>query len=1012
MNRLTICGLLLLCIAPLVAQGQSFVTFTGRNHPEIDWQVATTEHFEIVHPARLDSIAAEAAPIAEETYDALSANLDTSFTERIRVYLSDQDAIVNGFAVPFGNGYTDIWVNTNDWAYSFTDSKTWLRTVLSHELVHIFHYQATRSPLGTLAYAFGQPFPRFWTEGLAQYQAETWNAQRGERWLRAAVLDDELSYDDGQSLWNGRLLYAVGHSQVRYFAQQYSDSTLADVLLHRKDALFGLTQIHDFETAFADVTRRSHKTFYEQWRRDVNVYYNTLAGQLETLDSLRTDTLNVPGQAVDNVVYSPDTSRIAVLSTLSPEQPVTRLHVLDRSTGDVTVVAEGAIEPPIAWHPDGEQIAFSRQTRAAHGSIVDDLFVVGTDGSDERRLTHGRRTSAPTFGPDGKRLAFVASTDGTANVHVLDRSTGDAAAVTNYGGDVQITGLQWHPTRDTLALARVRDGDRTLVLHDLDADTSATLTDPAVDDRQPVWSPDGTQLAYTSLRDGVPNAFVYDVARDTHRRATHLVRGATVHDWVPADTAFVDPCPPDSAFSAETDEPCLPAASDSAQTARADSIDTGPDAALVTSTTLSKTSDGAFRLPATHTPRSVEPSIPDPYAAWTATQPPRTIPQNLSPDPSLIETRSDYNSWTNLTHRVSLPLPYYDSETGDFGISGVTSWSEPLGKHTFNAVGSLSLREPGNESEVVATYINRQLYPTLALTAFSASSAARIYGNDLLVQDRTGGEIEMQWPLDWRVRPYVSTSVSARVRYADLTPLDRDAFTPAFGNLAPPEAGQQASLRLQFTRRKKPPYRHTIVHPLDGWGVRLRATGAASVLGGDSSFFRGDVAGYGLLSSVGKHRLFLYGRLQAQSGSSFPQDYVGFSRYDEIDLPIPGAVPVSLGDAERVRGYRSYVLGNRVAFGTIEYRMPLAPSLGTQVLGLVGLGRTTLSAFVDAGTVWNDAKVSEGVRQAGTGLELKNALRLFGLRIGHALGVAQPTTDLGTRDDVQLYYRVQTALPF
>jgi outer membrane protein assembly factor BamA len=214
-------------------------------------------------------------------------------------------------------------------------------------------------------------------------------------------------------------------------------------------------------------------------------------------------------------------------------------------------------------------------------------------------------------------------------------------------------------------------------------------------------------------------------------------------------------------------------------------------------------------------------------------------------------------------------------------------------------------------------------------------------------------------------------------------------------------------------RRKRPPYRHTLVHPLDGWGVRLRATGAAEVLGGDSSFLRGDVAGYRLVPSIGEHRFFLYGRLQAQTGAAFPQDYIGLSRYDAVELPLPGPVPVfALGDAERVRGYRSYVVGTRVAFGTLEYRVPLTPSLRTQVLGVVGLGKTTLSAFVDGGLVWRGGNLSGGVRRAGTGVELKNALRLFGVRLGHALGVAQPTTALGTRDDVQLYYRVQTALPF
>ena len=491
--RIVFCGLLLLCATILPAQAQSFSLLTGRNHPEVDWRTATTEHFEIVHPARLDSIAATAAPIAEATYDTLAANLEVTFDERIEIYLTDQDGIVNGFAAPFDGGITNIWVNTNDWAYSFTGSASWLRVVLSHELTHIFHYEATRSSLGVLGRAFPNSSPRFWLEGVAQYQAETWNAQRGERWLRAAVLDDDLSYDDGQSLWNGRLLYASGHSQVRYFAQQHGDSTLADLLHHKKDVLLGLAEVYDFEEAFNEEVGRSHETFYEQWRRDINVYYNTLAGQLETLDSLRTDTLSVPGQYVEDLAYSPDTSRIAAVTTLSPERPVRRLHVIDRSTGDVTVVAEGAIEPSVAWHPDGDRLVFSRRTRAEHGSLVDDLFVVDADGADERRLTHGQRTSAPTFGPEGDRLAFVATRDGTANVHVLGLGTGDSTPVTGYEGDVQITGLQWHPARDTLALARVdADGGRELVLYDLDTGASTALTDPASDDRRPLWSPDGT----------------------------------------------------------------------------------------------------------------------------------------------------------------------------------------------------------------------------------------------------------------------------------------------------------------------------------------------------------------------------------------------------------------------------------------------------------------------------------------------------------------------------------------
>jgi outer membrane protein assembly factor BamA len=262
------------------------------------------------------------------------------------------------------------------------------------------------------------------------------------------------------------------------------------------------------------------------------------------------------------------------------------------------------------------------------------------------------------------------------------------------------------------------------------------------------------------------------------------------------------------------------------------------------------------------------------------------------------------------------------------------------------------------------------------------------------------------------VRPYVSTSVAARLRYVDLEPLAADDLVSPSDALVPPQAGQQASLRLQFTRQKTPPYRHTLVHPLDGWGLRLEGTGAAELLGGDSSFLRGDVSAYRIFPSIGTQRIYLYGRVQAQTGSSFPQDFVGLSRFDEIEVPLPGQVPISLGDAERVRGYRSYVLGDRLAFGTLEYRVPLLESLRTELLGVVAFGHTTLSAFLDGGMVWRGADLAGGVRRAGTGLEAKNALRLFGVRVAHALGVAQRTTQVGTTDDLNVYYRVQTALPF
>ena len=897
---LTALAALLLLIAPDAA-AQGFSTFNGRNHPELDWQVARTAHFEIMYPARLAGIESEVAPIAETTYDALSNNLGVTFDRRIRIYVSDEDEIGNGFAVPLSDAYTAIWVRHTAIMGTWTGRTPWLRKVVAHELAHIFHYQATRSNLGWLGQVLGDPTPRFWTEGLAQYQTERWDAYRGDQWLRTAVLDDALSYTDGRSVWNGRLLYAVGNAQTRYLAAQYGDSTLTKLLAHRDTVLLGLGRVHNFSSAFEATIGTPYRAFYDDWRRHTNVYYNTLAGQMETLDSLgigtalpgeadttRADPLALPGRFIYDVQYSPDTTKIAALTVPSPERPVRRLYVVDRASNEARVVAEGAIEPPIAWHPGSEQLAFARRTRGQNGSLLHDLFTVDADGDHLRQRTHSRRAHSPTYAPSGKQLAFIGARDGTANLFTLDLATGAERRLTRFTGDVQLAHARWHPSADTLAAARVRpDGTRDLILVDIASGAVTPLTDGAHDDRQPVWSPDGQRLAYTSLRDDVPNAFVYTPATGAHERVTQLAVGASVHDWRP----------PDSAFAAGR-------------------------LALVSAAT--KQRDRAYAIDARRRTATATTSIPPNYATWTTHAPPDTVPRTIAPDPSLIEARSPYDAWSNLSHVASLAGPYYNSAE-DFGLFGFTSWTEPLGKHTLAGGGLLSLAD-ASQSGFLAAYINRQLRPTLTLSGYRFPGSGRVYGDEFLVEEVTGGDLVASWPLDWRPAPYLGTGLSVRLRYADLQPLNPEDFAPV-ESLPLPEAGQQASVRLAFTRQKLRPYRHNLIHPLGGWGVRLQATAAADVLGADTRFVRGDAALYRILPGLlGRQRLYLYGRAQAQTGDLFPQNALGFSRFDELQVGISGILPIDLGDAERVRGHRAFVLGNRVLFASAEYRMPLVPA--------------------------------------------------------------------------------------
>ena len=956
------------------SQAQGFQILNGRNHPELTWRVAETEHFRIIYPTRLEGIESEAAPIAERSYSVLANNLETEFDRKIDIYLSDEDEIANGFAVPFGNGYTNIWVHAGDYANLKTGREKWLRSVIAHELAHIFHYRAVLGRPRWLNFLLANPLPRSWTEGIAQYETEDWTALRGDLWLRTAVLDDNLSYSDGQSLWNGRLLYAIGNSQVRYLTDQYGDSTLVNILKHRKNVLFGLAEVHDFDTAFRNVTGTAYRDFYDEWRRHVNVYYNTMAGQMEVIDSLDTAPMSLPGQYYFDVAYSPDTSHVAILSVTSLRRPVQRLSILDPSTNDVTVVAEGAIQTPVAWSPDGRRLAYSRRHRGRHGSILRDIYIVDRDGSNRRRLTNNRRAGSPTFSPDGSLLAYAASEGGADDIYTLNLNSGKEIRLTDYSGDVQISTLRWHPDGDEIAFDRfLADGRRDVAAFDLNQGTTRAITDGEHDDRDPVWSPDGRRIAYTSLRDGVPNVFIADGRTGPHRRVTALVTGSEVRDWLPPDSA-------------------------------------GSDHLVITSQ-VSKTGENAFRIDASRAANEPQISIPTPYGTWTAHRPPQVVPVSVPLDTGLILDRYAYTSIRNITHVATAVLPYAWLD-GDFGIAGFTSWIDPLGKHTFLVAGAFSAQDPGGNSIAAASYLNNQWYPTIGLNVYRLPGSARIYGNDLLVETYAGGDITMVWPLDWWDSPYLSEQFAASLRFVDTDPITDDHLdTP--DALPLPIAGQQADLRVGMSWKKQRPYRDNVVHPLDGLGLRVQVTAAARVIGTDSEFVRGDISAFGIFAGLGLQRLFVYGRFQAQEGEPFPQDFVGLSRHDDFQIDLPVSLPIAFGDSERVRGYRSYALGDRLLFGTLEYRIPLLSSLQTRLLGAVSLGSVAAAAFADGGLVWSGANLGDGVSRLGLGVEVKNALQIGGLiRLTHAVGLGQKAVDFGADGDYEIYYRIRTSVPF
>ncbi|HWP44514.1 MAG TPA: S9 family peptidase, partial [Blastocatellia bacterium] len=95
--------------------------------------------------------------------------------------------------------------------------------------------------------------------------------------------------------------------------------------------------------------------------------------------------------------------------------------------------------------PDGKRIIYVRR----FADIMTDrnysnLWIINSDGSDNRPLTTGNRNdSSPRWSPDGNRIIYVSDQDGSPQIYMRWLDTGQTARLTNlqYPPD----GIAWSP---------------------------------------------------------------------------------------------------------------------------------------------------------------------------------------------------------------------------------------------------------------------------------------------------------------------------------------------------------------------------------------------------------------------------------------------------------------------------------------------------------------------------------------------------------------------------------------
>lgn len=254
--------------------------------------------------------------------------------------------------------------------------------------------------------------------------------------------------------------------------------------------------------------------------------------------------------------WSPDGTRIAYVASSAGDNadgPVDKIKAVGQDGDMRTLIAaetEETLHSP-SWSPDGEDVAYVRETVEPEGAGRVDLMVSGEQVTDEEDVfiftPDWLSTNELLYSADGDIRVLELERGVTSNIpfnatfHLPELDYERKSYFDNDKGAREVQGIE-NPVLSP-------DGERVafVALNDLwvmcIGESPRRITDDSAYQVDPAWSPDGRYLAYSSDKSGTQDLYMYDTQTDIHRRVTSRDEEAAVSAaWSPdaSKIAFQD----------------------------------------------------------------------------------------------------------------------------------------------------------------------------------------------------------------------------------------------------------------------------------------------------------------------------------------------------------------------------------------------------------------------------------------------------------------------------------------
>jgi len=237
------------------------------------------------------------------------------------------------------------------------------------------------------------------------------------------------------------------------------------------------------------------------------------------------------------------------------------LTLQNRETGKKKSLLSG-VSSSISWSPDSRYILYSGKELNKYASLLNDLYLYDTKLDEEIRLSWGARASNPDFSNDGKKIAFVTTTNGLnqLNVYTLptnlntdetialsfDLETGEL--VDSYKDVIhhrksaflkgkveqvfapqnnrQIYHPRWSNDDSQIVFGTAIAYGRDIAIYDLDKKEFSILLEAQEELRYPDFQPNSDWLYYSASSTGLYNLYRYNLKTNNKEMLTNVTGGA------------------------------------------------------------------------------------------------------------------------------------------------------------------------------------------------------------------------------------------------------------------------------------------------------------------------------------------------------------------------------------------------------------------------------------------------------------------------------------------------------